>query len=128
MTKERSWRWLALLVVLVALAAIKFVRVMDADPEGIFAVDGVFSQNSPQRPRVDQLLEAVRQQHYYTAVSGLQWLRTDPTLSLEQLTAVQNAIGKMLSRLAAQADSGDKTAARHLQGLQNETDYKNKFE
>jgi hypothetical protein len=128
MTKVRSQRYLVLVILLVALIIIRFFRVMDADPEGILAVENTFAQNSPHRPRVDQLVEAVRQQHYYTAVSGLQWLRTDPNLTLEQITALQDAIGKIQLRLATQADNGDKTAIRHLQALQNETDYKNKPE
>ena len=78
----------------------------------------------PHKARVDKLLTAARTQHYFTAVSGFQWLRTDPTLNLDQITALQDAIGKMQARLAAQAQSGDKTAARHLQALQNEMDLK----
>lgn len=121
-------RWQSLLVLAVLLAAlglIHFAKVIDADPEGILALESAFPPKSPHKPRVDQLVENVRRQHYYTAVSGLQWLRTDPNLTPNQLTALQDAIGKIQSSLAAQADSGDKTSARHLQALQNETDYKN---
>ena len=128
MKKARWQSFLILVLLLVALALINFVKIIDPDPEGILALEAAFSQKSPHKPRVDQLLEAVRRQHYYTAVSGLQWLRTDPNLTLDQLTALQDAIGKIQSSLASQADSGDTTSARHLQALQNETDYKNKPE
>lgn len=115
------------LAVVLGLSAVTLLVVLAyarRDPEGLLGVETAFREAGPHKSRVDKLLTAARSQHYFTAVSGFQWLRTDPTLNLDQITALQDAIGKMQARLAAQAQAGDKTAARHLQALQNETDLK----
>jgi hypothetical protein len=115
---------LAVAVVLCAVTLLMLFAYAHRDPEGLLGVEVAFREAGPHKARVDKLLAAARTQHYFTAVSGFQWLRTDPTLNLDQITALQDAIGKMQARLAAQAQSGDKTAARHLQAIQNETDLK----
>lgn len=115
---------LAVVLALSAATLLVLLAYARRDPEGLLGVETAFRETGPQKTRVDKLLAAARTQHYFTAVSGFQWLRTDPTLNLDQITALQDAIGKMQARLSAQAQSGDKTAARHLQALQNETDLK----
>jgi len=84
--KKRT-RYIILSFLIVVLGAVKLSSFVEVDPEGVFALKSAFSQNSPHKPRVDTLIESIQQQHYYTAVSGLQWLRTDPNLTLEQTTA-----------------------------------------
>ena len=115
---------LALVLALSTAVLLALLAYARRDLEGLLGVETAFREAGPHKARVDKLLTAARSQHYFTAVSGFQWLRTDPTLNLDQITALQDAIGKMQARLAAQAQSGDKTAARHLQALQNETDLK----
>jgi len=115
---------LFLVIALSAVTLLALLAYARRDPEGLLGVETAFRDGGPHKARVDSLLAAARSQHYFTAVSGFQWLRTDPTLNLDQITALQDAIGKMQARLAAQAQAGDKTAARHLQALQNEIDLK----
>jgi hypothetical protein len=94
-----------------------------ADPDGLARVEKSFrnSRESAQKAQAQTLVAAARAGKYFVSISGLQTLRRDPALTVEQLTAIQDAIGKMQSRLAEQAAAGVE-AQRHVDALQGETE------
>lgn len=94
------------------------------DPNGLGRMRAAFGKaaGSPQEHRATELIKAAEDGRYFTAVSGLQTLRLNPELTVEQITAIQDAIGKMQSRLAEEAANGDAEAAKHVRALQNETE------
>lgn len=96
-----------------------------SDPYGLSRVESAFRMNvpqSPQKEKADELIILARNGKYFSAVSGLQTLRLNPGLTVDQLTAIQDAIGKIQSRLAEQAAQGDTNALWHIQALQSETE------
>ena len=123
--KLKWWQWVIAAGVLCGFLAVLFLH-RERDPEGLLGVEAANPADSPHKARADALVKAACDWRYFTAVSGLQWLRTDSSLNEEQLTALQDAIGKIQSRLSAAAQNGDPTAVRHFDALQNETDYREK--
>jgi hypothetical protein len=121
----KLWHWLLVLAILCAFVIVLALH-RARDPEGLIAVEMAFPADSPHKSRIDTCVKAAREKRYFTAVSGLQWLRTNPRLTEEQLTALQDAIGKIQSHLASAAQNGDAASVRHLDALQNETDLKEK--
>jgi hypothetical protein len=95
-----------------------------SDPEGISKVEAAFkgSQSQQYGQRAEELVKAARAGDYFTAVSGFQWLRGEKDLNVEQITALQDAIGKMQTQLAERAAKGDTNAQKYMRALQGETD------
>jgi hypothetical protein len=95
------------------------------DPDGLRAIESSFRSApaaSPQKATADSLVNSARNGDYYSAVSGLQTLRLNPKLTLDQLTAIQDAIGKIQTRLAEEAALGNPDAIKHIRSLQGETE------
>ncbi|HEY6228489.1 MAG TPA: hypothetical protein VI282_15325 [Verrucomicrobiae bacterium] len=96
-----------------------------SDPNGLAEIERSFRSApaiSPQKTKADALVKSAKGGDYFSAVSGLQTLRLDPKLTLDQLTAIQDAIGKMQSRLAEEAAHGNADALKHIRALQGETE------
>jgi hypothetical protein len=95
-----------------------------SDPEGLSKVETAFKpgEQSHHGARAAELVKAARDGDYFTAVAGFQWLRGEQGLTLEQITALQDAIGKIQSQLADRAAKGDPQAQKQMRALQGETD------
>ena len=71
----------------------------------------------PVKNYVDAAVAAVRTNDYVGAAVTLQALRAQPTLTPEQLTAVQDTMASLQMKLADRADRGDVQAQRALDAI-----------
>ena len=68
----------------------------------------------PLKAYVEQASQAIKGNDYAGAIIPLQALRSQPTLTPEQLTTVQDTMAAVQMELAQKADRGDAAAQRAL--------------
>jgi Tfp pilus assembly protein PilX len=68
----------------------------------------------PLRAFVEQASQAIKGNDYAGAIIPLQALRSQPNLTAEQLTTVQDTMAAVQTELALKADRGDPAAQRAL--------------
>jgi hypothetical protein len=82
-------------------------------------VDAAFKDAAPeQKKMVDEATAAFEKKDYETAVANLQAVRSDPNLTGDQMTAIQDRMAKYQTDLANRAEAGDKQAEATLRMLQ----------
>ncbi|MEO8426412.1 MAG: hypothetical protein ABI651_04790 [Verrucomicrobiota bacterium] len=69
---------------------------------------------NPQ-PLLQQAEEAIRQSDYAGALVPLTALRSQPNLTAEQLTAVQDTVAAINKQMAEKADAGDPAAQKAME-------------
>lgn len=73
--------------------------------------------DDPVTTTVRIAIESARSNDVVTAAASLQSLRAAPTLTPEQRTAVQDAMGNLQTSLANRAEAGDAAAQRALDAI-----------
>ena len=69
------------------------------------------------RQHVQTAVQAIQKDEYLEAAFLLQTLRSTPSLNADQLTAVQDTMASLQSRLAILADRGDSRARQALEAI-----------
>lgn len=82
-------------------------------------METTFESAPPEQKKIAQVaMEAFEKQDYPKAVVNLQILRSEPAMSPDQITAVQDMMAQIQSSLAARAEAGDAKARETLRMLQ----------
>jgi hypothetical protein len=102
------------LVVYVALLAMLLVLGCKKKPEAQLKDAFQAAPPSPQKTLATDAMAAFEKKDYQTAVIDMRSLRSDPTISPDQLTAAQDMYAKMQSQLIDRAAAGDKQAQATL--------------